>query len=167
MPVTGNYGAPMYNNDRGRGFDDAEPYLGNNKQASKARGLPDNNLLKSFAPEKEKASNVAKIKVVVRKRPLNKKELAKNEEDIITTGPHSNCLTVHETKLKVDLTEYMEKHGFVFDAVLNEEVSNDEVYRETVEPIVPIIFQRTKATCFVLGHEMSCVCPQFYQDGSI
>ncbi|KAI7745050.1 hypothetical protein M8C21_002251 [Ambrosia artemisiifolia] len=151
VPMTGAYGAPPYNGDRGRGFDDAELYLGNNKQASKARGLPDNNLVKSFAPEKEKTSNVAKIKVVVRKRPLNKKELAKNEEDIITTEPHSNCLTVHETKLKVDLTEYMEKHGFVFDAVLNEEVSNDEVYHETVEPIVPIIFQRTKATCFAYG----------------
>lgn len=35
----------------------------------------------------------------VRKRPLNKKELAKNEEDIIDT--HSNSVTVHETKLKV------------------------------------------------------------------
>lgn len=29
--------------------------------------------------------------------------------------------------LQVDLTEYMEKHEFVFDAVLDEEVSNDEV----------------------------------------
>lgn len=65
MPVTGIYGAPQYNNDRGRSYDDTEPYFGNNKQASKARGLPDNNLLKSFAPEKEKSSNVAKIKVVV------------------------------------------------------------------------------------------------------
>lgn len=37
----------------------------------------------------------------VRKRPLNKKESVKNEEDIIDT--HSNCLTVHETKLKVSL----------------------------------------------------------------
>ncbi|RRT52415.1 hypothetical protein B296_00046121 [Ensete ventricosum] len=27
----------------------------------------------------------------------------------------------------VDLTEYLEKHGFVFDAVLDEDVSNDEV----------------------------------------
>ncbi|KAM0020239.1 putative plus-end-directed kinesin ATPase [Helianthus debilis subsp. tardiflorus] len=143
VPVTGTYG--------GRSFDDAESYFGNNKQANKARGMPDNNVLKSFAPEKEKTSNVAKIKVVVRKRPINKKELAKNEEDIITVEPHSNSLTVHETKLKVDLTEYMEKHGFVFDAVLNEEVSNDEVYHETVEPIVPIIFQRTKATCFAYG----------------
>ena len=38
----------------------------------------------------------------VRKRPLNKKELAKNEEDIIETN--ANALTVHETKLKVSCT---------------------------------------------------------------
>ncbi|KAF3323540.1 Kinesin-13A [Carex littledalei] len=37
----------------------------------------------------------------------------------------------------VDLTEYVERHNFVFDAVLDEDVSNDEVYRETVEPVVP------------------------------
>lgn len=29
--------------------------------------------------------------------------------------------------LQVDLTAYVEKHEFVFDAVLDEEVSNDEV----------------------------------------
>ncbi|XP_043811657.1 kinesin-like protein KIN-13B isoform X3 [Manihot esculenta] len=133
---------------RGRSFDGSEPFISTNKQTGRAV-LPDNNLLKSFPADKEKTSSVAKIKVVVRKRPLNKKELAKNEEDIIET--YSNALTVHETKLKVDLTEYVEKHEFVFDAVLNEEVSNDEVYRETVEPIVPIIFERTKATCFAYG----------------
>ncbi|XP_044486991.1 kinesin-like protein KIN-13B [Mangifera indica] len=150
MPVTGLYdGTSQYNPVRGRSFDDSEPYMLINKQTGRARGLPENNVLKSFAADKEKTSSVAKIKVVVRKRPLNKKELAKNEEDIIET--HSNSVTVHETKLKVDLTEYVEKHEFVFDAVLNEEVSNDEVYHETVEPIVPIIFQRTKATCFAYG----------------
>jgi kinesin family protein 2/24 len=31
------------------------------------------------------------------------------------------------TILQVDLTEYVEKHGFMFDAVLDEDVSNDEV----------------------------------------
>ncbi|OMO66740.1 hypothetical protein COLO4_30398 [Corchorus olitorius] len=150
MPVPNLYDAPpLYNPVRGRSFDDSEPYIANNKQAGRARNASENNLLKSFAVDKEKINSVAKIKVVVRKRPLNKKELAKNEEDIIETA--SNSLVVHETKLKVDLTEYMEKHEFVFDAVLNEEVSNDEVYRETVEPIVPIIFQRTKATCFAYG----------------
>ncbi|XP_042035635.1 kinesin-like protein KIN-13B isoform X2 [Salvia splendens] len=150
MSVPCLYDAPPVNNfSRGRSFDDSDPYFGINKQTSKARGLPDTSVLKSIAADNVKASNVAKIKVVVRKRPLNKRELAKNDEDIIETS--SNSLVVHETKLKVDLTEYQEKHEFVFDAVLNEEVSNDEVYRETVEPIIPIIFQRTKATCFAYG----------------
>ncbi|OWM76478.1 kinesin-like protein KIN-13B [Punica granatum] len=150
MPTSGLFDGPSIHHPvRGRSFDDSEPFITGNKQTTRVRGQPENNLLKSFAADTGKASSVAKIKVVVRKRPLNKKELAKNEEDIIET--HSNSLTVHETKLKVDLTEYVEKHEFVFDAVLNEEVSNDEVYRETVEPIVPIIFQRTKATCFAYG----------------
>ncbi|TMX02999.1 hypothetical protein EJD97_018816 [Solanum chilense] len=95
-------------------------------------------------------NNVAKIKVVVRKRPLNKKEVARKEDDIVTV-PDNDSLTVHEPKLKVDLTAYVEKHEFCFDAVLDEFVTNDQVYRATVEPIIPTIFQRTKATCFAYG----------------
>ncbi|KAJ6810227.1 kinesin-like protein KIN-13B [Iris pallida] len=132
---------------RGRSFDDPEPSFNGAKQMGKTQAVPEsNNLL-----NKEKPGSVAKIKVVVRKRPLNKKEVSRKEEDIITIEPSYSHLTVHETKLKVDLTEYVEKHEFVFDAVLDEDVSNDEVYRETVEPIVPAIFQRTKATCFAYG----------------
>ncbi|KAK8511280.1 hypothetical protein V6N12_033557 [Hibiscus sabdariffa] len=104
------------------------------------------------ANEKEistRENNVAKIKVVVRKRPLNKKEISRKEDDVVTVD--ENALTVHEPKLKVDLTAYVEKHEFCFDAVLDEHVTNDEVYRVTVEPIIPIIFQRTKATCFAYG----------------
>ncbi|KAJ7980277.1 Kinesin-like protein [Quillaja saponaria] len=95
-------------------------------------------------------NNVAKIKVVVRKRPLNKKELAKKEDDVVTVYDNA-YLAVHETKLKVDLTAYVEKHEFCFDAVLDEHVTNDEVYQETVQPIIPTIFDRTKATCFAYG----------------
>ncbi|KAL5983757.1 Kinesin-like protein KIN-13A [Asimina triloba] len=102
------------------------------------------------APPASKESNLAKIKVVVRKRPLNKKELSRKEDDIVTVYDNA-YLTVHEPKLKVDLTAYVEKHEFCFDAVLNEHVTNDEVYRVTVEPIIPTIFQRTKATCFAYG----------------
>lgn len=101
---------------------------------------------KEIAP---KENNVAKIRVVVRKRPLNKKELARKEDDVVTV--YNNALTVHEPKLKVDLTAYVEKHEFCFDAVLGEHVTNDEVYHGTVEPIIPTIFQRTKATCFAYG----------------
>ncbi|XP_022749806.1 kinesin-like protein KIN-13B isoform X2 [Durio zibethinus] len=136
---------------RGKSFDDSEPYLSTNKLSNRPRGMAENNLTKSISVDKERANTVAKIKVVVRKRPMNKKEMAKKEEDIITIQSNSNALTVHEKKLKVDLTEYVEKHEFVFDAVLNEDVSNEEVYSETVEPIVPLIFNRTKATCFAYG----------------
>lgn len=100
--------------------------------------------------ESTKENNVAKIKVVVRKRPLNKKELSRKEDDIVTVYDNA-YLTVHEPKVKVDLTAYVEKHEFCFDAVLDEHVCNDEVYWATVEPIIPLIFERTKATCFAYG----------------
>uniref|UniRef100_A0A0E0JLD2 Kinesin-like protein n=1 Tax=Oryza punctata TaxID=4537 RepID=A0A0E0JLD2_ORYPU len=150
VPGIGMYdGAQKFGYSNG-GFDDSDPTFASNKQMSKSTVFAESNFLKCF-PEKEKAAPVAKIKVVVRKRPLNKKEISKKEEDIIDIEQQSNSLTVHETKLKVDLTEYVEKHEFVFDAVLDEDVSNDEVYRETVEPVVPAIFNRTKATCFAYG----------------
>ncbi|GFY85097.1 P-loop containing nucleoside triphosphate hydrolases superfamily protein [Actinidia rufa] len=117
------------------------------------RGQTDIDLSVGLPSEKESSTrenNVAKIKVVVRKRPLNKKEVARKEEDIVTVCD-SAYLAVHEPKLKVDLTAYVEKHEFCFDAVLDEHVTNDEVYHVTVEPIIPIIFQRTKATCFAYG----------------
>ncbi|CAL0325803.1 unnamed protein product [Lupinus luteus] len=125
-----------------------------NSTRSKEIGEPDVNA-SHFLPINEKENNtrennVAKIKVVVRKRPLNKKELTKKEDDVVTVYDNS-YLAVHEPKLKVDLTAYVEKYEFCFDAVLDEHVSNDEVYRVTVEPIIPTIFERTKATCFAYG----------------
>ncbi|KAK1377589.1 hypothetical protein POM88_024333 [Heracleum sosnowskyi] len=121
------------------------------KPTNDSRCMPENNLQKSSSAEKDRTSNVAKIKVVVRKRPLNKREVAKTEEDIIAIESNTNSLSVHEKKFKVDLTEYVERHEFFYDAVLNENVSNEEVYSETVEPIIPILFERTKATCFAYG----------------
>ncbi|KAI9107782.1 hypothetical protein K1719_021118 [Acacia pycnantha] len=102
MPASNVYDSTsVYRPVQDRSFDEPEPYA-SGKQTGRVRAA-ENNLLKSFSFDKEKSSSVAKIKVVVRKRPLNKKEIAKNEEDIIDTN--SNCLTVHETKLKVDLTQ--------------------------------------------------------------
>ncbi|GLJ29764.1 hypothetical protein SUGI_0587810 [Cryptomeria japonica] len=121
------------------------------KNFNRLRFPSDSSQLQVHATDKDKAGAGAKIKVVVRKRPLNKKEILKKEDDIVTIEPDFSALTVNETKLKVDLTAYVEKHDFVFDAVLDEQVSNDEVYRVTVEPIVPAIFNRTKATCFAYG----------------
>ena len=55
-------------------------------------------------------------------------------------------LTVHEPRVKVDLTKYVEHHAFSFDDVLDEEVSNDAVYRSTVQPLVATIFRAGKVS---------------------
>lgn len=67
ISVPGLYDAPsFYRSARGRSFDDSETYFVNNKQTGRVRAAaPENNVLKSFAADKDKASNVAKIKVVV------------------------------------------------------------------------------------------------------
>ncbi|KAL2922899.1 Kinesin-like protein KIN-13A [Bienertia sinuspersici] len=132
-------------------FDDENSLIGNKHLRGEGQADADAPAVLT-AYDKEivpRENNVAKIRVVVRKRPLNKKELSRREDDVVTV--YDNALTVHEPKLKVDLTAYVEKHEFCFDAVLGEDVSNDEVYRGTVEPIIPTIFQRTKATCFAYG----------------
>ena len=102
-----------------------------------------------------------RIRVVVRKRPLNAKELARDEEDVVTVDRRKgstnaderapSSVTVWEPKTKVDLTRYTEEHAFNFDDVFSEEVDNDEVYRTTVAPLVGTVFDKCKVTCFAYG----------------
>ncbi|XP_024426911.2 kinesin-like protein KIF2C [Desmodus rotundus] len=91
-----------------------------------------------------------RICVCVRKRPLNKQELAKKEIDVISV-PSKCLLFVHEPKLKVDLTKYLENQAFCFDFAFDETASNEVVYRFTARPLVHTIFQGGKATCFAYG----------------
>ncbi|XP_068095630.1 kinesin-like protein KIF2C isoform X2 [Hyperolius riggenbachi] len=91
-----------------------------------------------------------RICVCVRKRPLNKQETAKKEIDIISVLNKSVVL-VHEPKLKVDLTRYLENQAFRFDYTFDETATNDIVYRFTARPLVQSIFEGGKATCFAYG----------------
>jgi len=94
--------------------------------------------------------NAPKIRVVIRKRPLGKKELMKNDLDIADIrGPQT--VVIRETKLKVDLTKYIEEHHFNFDAAFDESVSNESLYLQTVRPLVDASFHGAKVTCFAYG----------------
>lgn len=92
-----------------------------------------------------------KIRVVVRKRPINKKERERGEEDIVEVNMGRSYIVVNETKLKVDLTKYTERHQFNFDESLDESVTNEDVYRFTVKPLVHTLFRNGKASCFAYG----------------
>jgi kinesin family protein 2/24 len=92
----------------------------------------------------------AKIIVAVRKRPLTKKELAKNEGDVVDI--HSeDTLVVKEMRQKVDLTKYIEEHTFTFDAVFSENEDNEAVYNTILQPLVASAFNKAKVTCFAYG----------------
>ncbi|XP_031336179.1 kinesin-like protein KIF2A [Photinus pyralis] len=90
------------------------------------------------------------ITVCVRKRPLNKIELARKEVDVITI-PSKNQLIVHEPRNKVDLTKYLENQLFRFDYAFDETCSNDIVYKYTAQPLIKTIFDGGFATCFAYG----------------
>lgn len=66
-----------------------------------------------------------------REQPLKSSpsaELAKKEIDVISV-PSKCLLLVHERKLKVDLTKYLENQAFCFDFAFDETASNEVVYR--------------------------------------
>jgi hypothetical protein len=74
------------------------------------------------------APTVQKISVCVRKRPLNSRENAAAEVDVVSI-PTADAMIVHECKSKVDLTKYLEHHNFRFDYSFNEDIDNRTVYR--------------------------------------
>ncbi|XP_045774252.1 kinesin-like protein Klp10A isoform X2 [Maniola jurtina] len=90
------------------------------------------------------------ITVCVRKRPLNKKEMAKKEVDVISV-PTKDQMIVHEPKNKVDLTKYLENQKFRFDYAFDDSCTNEVVYKYTAKPLVQTIFEGGMATCFAYG----------------
>ncbi|CAO3629687.1 unnamed protein product [Cunninghamella echinulata] len=91
-----------------------------------------------------------KIRVCVRKRPLNKKELDKGEKDISPCFGN-RTLQINEPKLRLDLTPYIDQHTFTFDDVFDWNTPNTRVYERTALPLVKYIFEGGKATCFAYG----------------
>ncbi|XP_070292650.1 kinesin-like protein KIF2C isoform X4 [Salvelinus sp. IW2-2015] len=91
-----------------------------------------------------------RICVCVRKRPLNNKEVTKNDIDVVSI-PGNGTLLLHEPKQKVDLTKYLDNQVFHFDYSFDESSTNDLVYRFTAKPLVQTIFDGGMATCFAYG----------------
>ena len=101
-------------------------------------------------------SRGSRIEVVVRKRPLNPREVSGGETDI--TRVEGSRLTIMEPRLKVDLTKFTQLHDFKFDHCFGEEVSNTQIYETCVRPLFDTILQTQgqqrfagKATCFGYG----------------
>ncbi|XP_019113045.2 uncharacterized protein LOC104920354 isoform X2 [Larimichthys crocea] len=124
----------------------ATPVYESKRTAGYNYGLP----LSSPPSPNKKQPDGQRISVCVRKRPLTHAECRRGESDVVTT-PSGECVTVHESKEAVDLTQYILQHRFYFDHVFGEESSNEEVYRKTAYPLVQHMLNGGKATCFAYG----------------
>ena len=91
-----------------------------------------------------------KIRVIVRKRPVNSRELHSGDPDILYQRSAST-IVVKEEKVKVDLTKYIEEHHFTYDRVFTESTSNEQLYAECVKPLVSAAYQGAKVSCFAYG----------------
>ena len=56
-----------------------------------------------------------------------------------------------ELKIKVDLIKYVEEHAFNFDLAFDEDVTKEQIYLQTVRPMIEAAFLKTKVTCFTYG----------------
>ena len=104
----------------------------------------------SSEPEPHTSIDNSKIFVIVRKRPLSKKEINNGEIDCIS------CLNpkvvVHECKIKIDgITKYLEDHEFYFDNTFSENENTEEIYGYTIEPMINLVLKKGIVTCFAYG----------------
>lgn len=81
---------------------------------------------------------------------MNKKELSSRQNDVVSCV--DSAVFVREPRLKVDLTRYIDEHTFQFDDAFEDTVSNYELYRASVHPLVEsFVSTNAKCTCFAYG----------------
>lgn len=81
------------------------------------------------------SKEIPKTKVIVRKRPLNQKEISSKEVDNISII-NENKVVITELKKNLDLSKYIDKKEFIFDRAYDEKSSNDLIYKEEIRPMI-------------------------------
>ncbi|XP_049752995.1 kinesin-like protein KIF24 isoform X2 [Elephas maximus indicus] len=113
-------------------------------------GIPHSCIRQNTSEKENPWTEMEKIRVCVRKRPLGVREVRRGEINIITVEDKETLL-VHEKKEAVDLTQYILQHVFYFDEVFGEACTNRDVYMKTTHPLIQHIFNGGNATCFAYG----------------
>ncbi|KAG4087851.1 kinesin-domain-containing protein [Neocallimastix lanati (nom. inval.)] len=91
-----------------------------------------------------------KIYVCVRKRPLNSNEIKREDKNAVFIKDNKTVI-VHEQKLKLDLTKYINYHHFTFDYAFDSDASNKDVYKQTGASLIEHVFNGGTATYFCYG----------------
>lgn len=101
----------------------------------------------SEPPNREMGSSKdsSRITVIVRKRPM---KISSSRDSVAVVG---NEVVLTESKLKVDLTPYMEPHTYTFDKAYGEYNKTLDIYRECVQGLVEYTLSGGSSTCIAYG----------------
>ncbi|KAK3287602.1 hypothetical protein CYMTET_4902 [Cymbomonas tetramitiformis] len=136
--------------------EDNKRYYGNDADAVEYMQMieAERTLFQENPPPTRDHNPHAKVVVMVRKRPLNKKEEGSRAFDVITMFDRdTGRLVLHEPKTKVDMSKCVDNHHFAFDKIFAEHTANQEVYDHAVRPLVEqcISQEGCMATAFAYG----------------
>ena len=95
-----------------------------------------------------------RIRVVVRKRPMSRKEAAHADDaDVIHPLRYNEYgrILVYQPKTRVDLTREVETLPFAFDNVFPEDSDNSQIYDDTIKSLIPGAFEGRWASVFAYG----------------
>ena len=92
-----------------------------------------------------------RIRVVVRKRPLSKKESQVQDVDVIQPIPIHGHVIVHQPKTRVDLTREVETSNFAFDNSFDADSFNRDIYESTTSNLIPTMFNGGRGSVFAYG----------------
>eukprot|EP00826_Nyctotherus_ovalis_P019736 TRINITY_DN16129_c0_g1_i2.p1 TRINITY_DN16129_c0_g1~~TRINITY_DN16129_c0_g1_i2.p1 ORF type:complete len:227 (-),score=83.01 TRINITY_DN16129_c0_g1_i2:45-725(-) len=82
-----------------------------------------------------------KINICIRKRPLFNKEAQNGELDCVNVA--NPKVLVHECKYRVDgITKYLDNTEFEFDNTFSEQESSESLYKYSIKPLIPLLFNR-------------------------
>jgi hypothetical protein len=121
-----------------------KPPKGQNQHSSQSLLAP---------PSGQVSSSSSRIRVVVRKRPLLKKELQKGERDCMDV--QGAYVKLVENRRTVDLSEATEFHAFQFDSVYSHTETTQSIYEENVRPLLRSALEGNRSTCFAYGQTKS------------
>jgi len=122
-------------------------------QVSRLREDVEDEYSNTLKNEKEEEALEMRIRVVVRKRPMSKKESSVNDVDIIhpINDKDFGRIAVYQAKTRVDLTKEVETLKFSFDNVFGEKSNNIDIYNRAVRHLIPGVFEGLWASIFAYG----------------
>jgi kinesin family protein 2/24 len=122
-----------------------------------------------FGIQDEQDDSEMRIRVVIRKRPMSKREIiGAGDVDVIHPldyGSHGR-IQVYQPRTRVDLTKEIDTVTFAFDNVFDEHSTNKILYERCIRNLIPSLFEEESAAVSIFAYGQTGAGKTFTMMGS-